>query len=84
MAIICPYYLCPKSIKTRLRASVSSKNFTRTPVSKGRGGKAKERVGLEGMEGREWEGKTDEGKERREQWRREAGAKGAAASGGIC
>jgi hypothetical protein len=60
------------------------RGYTRTPVLKGSGGKAKGRVGLEGMEGREWEGKTDEGKGRREQWRREAGAKGAAAPGGIC
>jgi hypothetical protein len=64
MAINCPYYLCPKCTKTRLRASVSSKFFwviTPDPLLKGRGGKAKGRVGLEGMEGREWEGKTDEG-----------------------
>jgi hypothetical protein len=33
----------------------------RTPVSKGRGGKAKGKVGLEGIEGREWEGTTDKG-----------------------
>jgi hypothetical protein len=37
----------------------------RTPVIKGRGGKAKGRVGLEGMEGREWEGMKDEGEGRR-------------------
>jgi hypothetical protein len=60
--------LCPKCTETRLRASVSSKNFPglypRTPVLKGRGGKAKGRVGLEGMEGREWEGMKDEGEGR--------------------
>jgi hypothetical protein len=33
----------------------------RTPVLKRRGGKAKGRVGLEGMVEREWEGKKDEG-----------------------
>jgi hypothetical protein len=40
--------------------------YPRTPIFKERGGKAKGRVGLEGMEGREWEGKKDEGKWGRE------------------
>jgi hypothetical protein len=35
--------------------------YPTTPVLKERGGKAKGRVGLEGMEEREWEGKRDEG-----------------------
>jgi hypothetical protein len=35
-----------------------------TPVSEGRGGKAKERVRLEGMGGKECEGRKDEGKGR--------------------
>jgi hypothetical protein len=35
--------------------------YPRTPVLKEREGKAKGRVGLEGMEGREWEGKKDQG-----------------------
>jgi hypothetical protein len=64
MAINCPYYLCRKCTKTRLRASVNLKFFwgyNPGPLLKGRGGKAKERVGLEGMEERVWEGKTDEG-----------------------
>jgi hypothetical protein len=60
--------LCPKCAETRLRASVSSKNFPwvvpRTPRFKGKGRKAKGRVRWEGMRGREWEGKEDEGQEK--------------------
>jgi hypothetical protein len=61
--------LGPKCTETRLCASVRSKNFPGvipwTPVLKEREGKAKGRVGLEGMEGREWEGKKIKGKEKR-------------------
>jgi hypothetical protein len=65
--------LCPKCTETRLRAFVSSKNFPGLypdPRFKGRGGKAKGRVGLEGIEGREWEGRRkmkgrEEGKGRK-------------------
>jgi hypothetical protein len=57
--------LGPKCTETRLCASVRSKNFPGVippdPVSKEREGKAKGRVGSEGMEGREWEGKKDQG-----------------------
>jgi hypothetical protein len=49
------------------------RGYTPDPRFKGRGGKAKGRVGLEGMEGREWEGKKDEGKGRREGEGREGG-----------
>jgi hypothetical protein len=42
--------MCPKCTETRLRASVSSKNFPRfiprTPILKGRGGKAKREGGI--------------------------------------
>jgi hypothetical protein len=54
MAINCPYYLCRKCTKTRLRASVSSKFFwgyKSGPLLKRREGKKK--GGLEGMEERE-------------------------------
>jgi hypothetical protein len=47
MAINCPYYLCRKCTKTRLRASVSSKFFwgyNPGPLLKGREGKKKEGI----------------------------------------
>jgi hypothetical protein len=46
------------------------RGYTPDPRFKGRGGKAKGRVGLEGIEGREWKGKM-KGKRRRE--RKEGG-----------
>jgi hypothetical protein len=49
------------------------RGYTPDPRFKGEGGKAKGRVGLEGMEGREWEGKKDEGEGKEEGEGRDGG-----------
>jgi hypothetical protein len=61
MAINCPYYLCPKSIKIRLRASASSKSFPRlypNPSFKAEGKEGKREGGIR-WNGRKGMGRKD-------------------------
>jgi hypothetical protein len=71
VAINCPYYLLMFVSKMHSNLPTCICQFKKFsglypgPRFKGREGKAKGRVGLEGIEGREWEGKM-KGKGRRE------------------
>jgi hypothetical protein len=80
MAIKCPYYFylfilvqnASKLAYVHLSVQKILRGYIPNPSFKGAGGKAKGRVGLEGMEGREWELKKDEG-EREEGEERDGG-----------